>query len=53
MLRRFLPSFEVSLWGGATITDPASDREEVRGGCLCIQWLGLMIEIGIGRVFGR
>lgn len=26
------------------------ERDEVRGGILCVQWLGLMVEIAVGRV---
>ncbi|WP_296222136.1 hypothetical protein [uncultured Sphingomonas sp.] len=25
-------------------------RDDVDGGIICIQWLGLMVEIGVGRV---
>jgi len=33
---------------GQPTTTP--ERDEVEGGVLCIQWLGLIIEIAVGRV---
>jgi len=50
MIRHLLPRFDWSGWGGASLTDPSGRTEWIDGWCLCIQWLGLMIEIGAGRV---
>lgn len=33
---------------GRPTTTPV--REDVNGGIICIQWLGLMVELGVGRV---
>ena len=33
---------------GQPTTTP--EHDEVRGFCFCIQWFGLMIEVGVGRV---
>lgn len=33
---------------GQPTTTPV--RDDVNGGIICIQWLGLMVEIGAGRV---
>ncbi|SNS53861.1 hypothetical protein SAMN06295912_108146 [Sphingomonas laterariae] len=53
MIRHLIPRIDVGPWGGATLTDPASRTEEAVGLCLCIQWFGILIEIGLGRVSGR
>ncbi|MDX3885564.1 MAG: hypothetical protein QHC65_14175 [Sphingomonas sp.] len=53
MIRHLIPRIDASRWGGATLTDPPGRDEEAVGYCLCIQWLGLMIEIGLGRVARR
>jgi len=47
---RLLPRIDASGWGGATLTDPAARDEEARGHCFAIQWLGLIVEIGVGRI---
>jgi hypothetical protein len=45
-----IPRFDFGRWGGATLTNPTGRNEQADGFCLCIQWLGLMVEIGAGRV---
>ena len=55
MGRHHIPRFDGGRWSGSALTkDPALPRpcqhDEVNGFCFCIQWLGLMIEIGTGRV---
>lgn len=49
-LRDLRPRVDAGGWGGATLTDPCGRDEQADGGCICIQWLGLLLEIGIGRV---
>ena len=53
MLRHLLPRAEWGGWGGDGPADRAGYRDDVGGGCICIQWLGLVLEIGVGRVRGR
>lgn len=63
MWRHLIPRFEAGGWAGAALTSrpacPKHDvtppwrttvRDDVEGGIFCIQWLGVMIEIGMGRV---
>lgn len=53
MFRKLLPSVEHGRWSGAALTRVPPDPrqwQDVHGGCLYIQWLGFMIEIGVGRV---
>jgi hypothetical protein len=50
MIRALLPRFSAGRWGGGTLTDPSGRNEQADGFCLCVQWLGLIVEIGIGRV---
>lgn len=51
MLRHLVPHVRAGRWGGSALTDDGSfNGDEVRGWALAIQWLGLMIEIGGGRV---
>lgn len=52
MIRPLLPRIHWCSWSGATLTDPTTYTEDARGGCVVIQWLGLMIEIGAGRLHG-
>lgn len=52
-MNRLLPRFDYGRWGGATLTDPEGRDETANGRALCVQWLGILIEIGIGRVDGR
>ena len=51
--RHLRPHIDTGPWGGGALTDDGSPiGDSVEGGCLCIQWLGMMIEIGVGRVKG-
>lgn len=51
MIRHLIPRLDWGRWSGAALTnDGKPDGDEVQGGCLCFQWLGVLIEIGIGRV---
>jgi hypothetical protein len=53
MIRHLIPRFSAGRWSGGTLTEPSSRTEQAEGFCLCIQWLGALIEIGIGRVSRR
>lgn len=51
MIRHLIPHIDCGRWGGAALTDDGTMRgDDVQGFCLVIQWLGLLIEIGGGRV---
>jgi hypothetical protein len=58
MRRHLIPRFECGGWRGDGLTvipralrwHPECRHDEVKGGILAIQWLGLMIEVGIGKV---
>ncbi|MDR6847146.1 hypothetical protein J2Y57_000331 [Sphingomonas sp. BE137] len=51
MMRHLIPLIEYGSWSGAALSDDGSPQgDEVRGWSVCIQWLGLLIEIGIGAV---
>lgn len=51
MIRHLIPRVSADRWCGGALTDDGSPTgDEVRGGILAIQWLGLMIEIGVGRI---
>lgn len=51
MLRHLIPRVSAGSWGGSALTDDGSFKgDEVRGFAFAFQWLGLMIEIGGGRV---
>ncbi len=50
MIRHLIPRVEAGPWGGGTLSDPSGRTEEAAGFCLCVQWLGILIEIGAGRV---
>lgn len=50
MIRHLLPRFEYGRWAGAALTRRGDGPDDMRGWCLCVQWLGLMIEIGVGGV---
>ena len=50
-IKHVVPRFECGRWGGAAITcDGSPQGDEVGGWCIAVQWLGLMIEIGFGRL---
>lgn len=50
-LRHLVPRIDAGRWGGAALTrDARGHPDDVRGAVVCIQWLGLLIEIGAGRV---
>ena len=50
MIRHLIPHFDCGQWGGGTLTDPSARDEEAVGFCIVVQWLGLIVEIGFGRV---
>ena len=55
MIRHILPRAEWGGWSGDAVTvEPAKpvdrQRDEVVGGILFIQWLGLAVEIAVGKV---
>lgn len=51
MIRHLIPRFDWGRWSGAALTNNGKpDGDEVQGGCIVIQWLGLLIEIGAGAV---
>ena len=55
MIRHLLPRAEWGGWSGDAVTvDSAKpvdrQRDEVVGGILFIQWLGLTVEIAVGKV---
>lgn len=51
MIRHLIPHFDAGHWGGAALTDDGSPTgDDARGFCICGQWLGVIIELGIGRV---
>ncbi|WP_157134534.1 hypothetical protein [Sphingomonas sp. PAMC 26605] len=51
MIRHLIPHIAIGGWIGAALTrDDCSREDEVEGRTLVIQWLGLMIEIGIGAI---
>jgi hypothetical protein len=58
MRRHLIPRFAASRWGGdgLTVIPPADRRhpecahDEIKGGILTIQWLGIIVEIAIGKV---
>lgn len=51
MIRHLRPRIDAGRWGGAALTHNGKpDGDDVRGFVLCVQWLGLLIEIGGGRV---
>ncbi len=56
MSRHAIPRAEAGPWAGSALTyDPRAGTmprqlDEVRGRCVVVQWLGVMIEIGVGRI---
>lgn len=50
MIRHLIPRVSIGGWGGASLTEPEGRTEQADGYALCIQWLGVLIEIGAGRV---
>lgn len=52
MTRHLIPRIDIGRWGGGALTvDPVDGlQDDIAGACIVIQWLGLLIEIGIGRV---
>jgi hypothetical protein len=54
VIRHLLPHVEAGPWGGAAITNDGSPTgDEAHGRRIAFQWLGLMIEIGVGTVRPR
>lgn len=51
MIRHLIPRVSAGRWSGGALSDDGSPTgDEVRGIIVAIQWLGLMVEIGAGRV---
>ncbi len=51
MMRHLILRMSAGRWSGGALTDDGSPTgDEVSGGIIAIQWFGLMIEIGVGRV---
>ena len=56
LVRHLIPRIQASRWSGAALTrdpDPAlawEPHDDADGYCVCVQWLGLIIEIAAGRV---
>ena len=55
MIRHLIPRIEFGTWAGSGLTlDPedttSCPHDDVAGHCLVIQWLGLIIEVAVGRV---
>lgn len=51
---RLIPRVEFGHWTGGALSDDGSPHgDSVHGMIFAIQWFGLMIEIGTGRVSGR
>lgn len=50
MIRRLFPLIEWGRWDGSTLSDPSGCDEQVEGWSFVFQWLGLLVEIGAGRV---
>lgn len=50
MRRHFKPRAEGGRWHGAALTRDSRGPDDVEGWVFCIQWFGILIEIGAGRV---
>lgn len=52
MIRHLIPRFQLFGWCGAALSRDPDDGEyqEAQGVMLCVQWLGVMVEFGMGRV---
>ena len=51
MIRHLIPRISVGNWSGAALTDDGTPHgDDVRGAAFAFQWLGILIEIGLGRV---
>lgn len=51
MIRHLIPHIDFGPWGGGALTfDDCQREDEVKCRCVVIQWLGILIEIGIGAV---
>jgi hypothetical protein len=58
MIRHLIPRAQWSGWCGDALTvlppeqrwHPECRHDSVKGGTFCFQWLGLIIEIGAGRI---
>lgn len=51
MIRHLIPRIDFGPWSGGALTfDDCQREDEVKGGSIVIQWLGILIEIGIGAV---
>ena len=49
-LRHLIPRASAARWSGSALPDDTHHHDMAEGFCLCLQWLGLIIEIGTGRV---
>lgn len=45
-MARWLPRIDAGAWGGGDI----DGQNDCKGLCIVVQWLGIIIEIGIGKV---
>lgn len=51
MIRHLIPHIDFGPWSGGALTfDDCQKNDEVGGRHIVIQWLGILIEIGIGAV---
>lgn len=51
MIRHLIPRFDFGPWGGGALTfDDCQREDQVNGGCMVVQWLGMLFKIGGGRV---
>lgn len=50
MMRHLIPRVDWGSWGGGALTGDGRDQDDVAGGCIVVQWLGILVEIGVGRV---
>jgi hypothetical protein len=53
MLISLLPRVSVGSWGGGSLSEPESIKNEVVGWSVAIEWLGLFFEFCLGRVEGK
>lgn len=47
-----IPRISVGPWGGGSLSDPEAVYNEVVGTSIALEWLGLFLEICVGRVKG-
>ncbi|WP_333883789.1 hypothetical protein [Sphingobium yanoikuyae] len=48
----FIPRISVGPWGGGSLSDPEAVYNEVVGTSIALEWLGLFLEVCVGRVKG-